>query len=346
MNRMAPIHEKVVTPASSSAASNNPVTPLKEQQLLRVKNAAREARKAGSRTSSISGPDQYKDGVAASVWEEYIGENRESRYREWLISTLRKHGAVRILDVACGTGVDSRMLVSAGFHVTSCDLSNNMLQKARDTKAKKNLKNWEIHLADWCKLPQQLGPEVHHDFDAVICMGNSFAHLPDELDKQEKQELAISNFREMLRPGGILIIDHRNFDYIVANGKAPSKNIYYQSTWQTQVDTSFERNDLGEVTNIILDYAMTVPLEVQIKMGLDLDGSHDQVTFQLTYFPHYLSKFSRLLRRVFGLTIDDATAPHDISGDFLPLDVAHDPAYYIHVITKEKTIESSDGCER
>ena len=32
----------------------------------------------------------------------------------------------------------------------------------------------------------------------------------------------------MLRPGGILIIDHRNFDYIVKNGKSPSKNIYYQ----------------------------------------------------------------------------------------------------------------------
>lgn len=335
---MAPIQEKI--------ASNSPVAPLRDQQLLRVKNAAKEARKGGSRTSSISAPDQYKDGVAASVWEEYIGENRESRYKEWLISTLRKHGAVKLLDVACGTGVDSRMLVAAGFHVTSCDLSNNMLQKAKDTKAKKSLKNWEIHQADWCKLPEQLGAGVAHDFDAVICMGNSFAHLPDELNKQEKQELAIKNFREMLRPGGILIIDHRNFDYIVANGKSPSKNIYYQSTWQTQVDTSFERNSSGDVTNIILDYAMTVPLDVQVKMGLDLDGSHDQITFQLTYYPHYLSSFSRLLRRVFQYSIDDATAPHQISGDFLPLEDAADPAYFIHVITKEKTIESVDGCER
>lgn len=334
---MAPVHEKV--------ASNSPVAPIRDQQLLKVKNAAKEARKAGSRTSSISAPDQYVDGVAASVWEEYIGENRESRYRDWLVSTLRKHGAVKILDVACGTGVDSRMLVAAGFHVTSCDLSNNMLQKARDTKAKKNLKNWEIHQADWCKLPQQLGP-VDHDFDAVICMGNSFAHLPDELNKQEKQELAITNFREMLRPGGILIIDHRNFDYIVKNGKSPSKNIYYQSTWQTQVETSFDKNTSGEVTNIILDYSMTVPLEVQVKMGLDLDGSHDQVTFQLTYFPHYLESFKRLLRRVFQLKIDDVTAPHQICGDFLPLEDATDPAYFIHVITKEKSIESLDSCER
>lgn len=31
----------------------------------------------------------------------------------------------------------------------------------------------------------------------------------------------------MLKPGGILIIDHRNYDYILDTGKTPAKNIYY-----------------------------------------------------------------------------------------------------------------------
>lgn len=339
-----------MAPIKDPVAANTPVAPLVDQRILKAKAAAKELRAKSERTSSISAPDQYKDGVAASVWEEYIGENRESRYRDWLVSTLKSHNVVRILDVACGTGVDSRMLVAAGFHVTSCDLSDNMLQKARETKAKKNLKNWEIHQADWCKLSEQLGPEVKRDFDAVICMGNSFAHLPDELDKQEKQHLAISNFREMLKPGGVLIIDHRNFDYIVAHGKSPSKNIYYQSTWQTVVETSFERNEANNVTNIILDYFMTVPRQVQTKMGLDLDGSHDQVTFKLTYYPHYLSSFKRLLRSAFRYPVDDAAAaavPHQISADFVPLEDATDPAYFIHVIGKQKAGESAvDGCDR
>jgi len=38
--------------------------------------------------------DQYKDGIAASVWEAYIGEDRESRYKEWLVQTLRLHNCV------------------------------------------------------------------------------------------------------------------------------------------------------------------------------------------------------------------------------------------------------------
>ena len=33
----------------------------------------------------------------------------------------------------------------------------------------------------------------------------------------------------MLKPGGVLIIDHRNYDYILKHGRAPKKNIYYNS---------------------------------------------------------------------------------------------------------------------
>lgn len=59
-------------------------------------------------------------------------------------------------------------------------------------------------------------------------MGNSFAHLPDFDGNQTNHILAIRNFHSFLRPGGILIIDHRNYDHIVNGGKAPMKNIYYQ----------------------------------------------------------------------------------------------------------------------
>ena len=64
-------------------------------------------------------------------------------------------------------------------------------------------------------------------FDAIICMGNSFAHLPDFSGDQHDQRSAISNFHSLLKPGGILVIDHRNYDYILEYGKAPTNNIYY-----------------------------------------------------------------------------------------------------------------------
>lgn len=50
---------------------------------------------------------------------------------------------------------------------------------------------------------------------------------------QSDQKLALQNIASMVRPGGILIIDHRNYDYILETGRAPQgKNIYYKvTTW-------------------------------------------------------------------------------------------------------------------
>lgn len=46
---------------------------------------------------------------------------------------------------------------------------------------------------------------------------------------QSDQKLALYNIAGMVRPGGILIIDHRNYDYILETGRAPQgKNIYYK----------------------------------------------------------------------------------------------------------------------
>jgi len=64
-------------------------------------------------------------------------------------------------------------------------------------------------------------------FDAVLCLGNSFAHLPDFEGSLLNQRLSLRNFKELLKPGGILVIDHRNYDEILTSGQVPSKNIYY-----------------------------------------------------------------------------------------------------------------------
>ena len=64
-------------------------------------------------------------------------------------------------------------------------------------------------------------------YDAILCMGNSFAHLPDYYGDQRDHLVAIKQFYNLLKPGGMLFIDHRNYDYILDFGKAPTHNIYY-----------------------------------------------------------------------------------------------------------------------
>lgn len=38
---------------------------------------------------------------------------------------------------------------------------------------------------------------------------------------------ALSNFERCVKPGGLLLIDHRNYDYIIKHGNAPIHCMYY-----------------------------------------------------------------------------------------------------------------------
>lgn len=86
-----------------------------------------------------------------------------------------------------------------------------------------------IEEGNWLSLSETIPvpPSTPDGFDAIICMGNSFAHLPDAHGDQREHRAAIENFRDLLRPGGVLVIDHRNYDHILDKGFAPKKNIYY-----------------------------------------------------------------------------------------------------------------------
>merc|ERR1712098_109519 len=109
------------------------------------------------------------------------------------------------------------------------------------------------------------------------------------------------NFASMLKPGGILIIDHRNYDYILKHGRAPKKNIYYNSQHIQKITTQiiYENN---EPRQIVLNYKM------------DVEGDGD---------------FTNLLKGIFG----DNTS-YQRYADFKPLSEEPDPAFYVHVIEK------------
>ncbi|GBP03246.1 Glycine N-methyltransferase [Eumeta japonica] len=76
--------------------------------------------------------DQYADRKFASIWTKFVGDGNEriGKYKDFLIGLLKMHNCVTILDAACGTGIDSMMLVDEGFKVVSVDASDQMLKHA------------------------------------------------------------------------------------------------------------------------------------------------------------------------------------------------------------------------
>ncbi|XP_053568765.1 glycine N-methyltransferase [Bombina bombina] len=235
-------------------------------------------------------PDQYADGRAAKVWHYYIGDKRSrtDEYRNWILSLLQQHNCHTVLDVACGTGVDSEMLVEEGFSVVSVDASDKMLKYALKTR--------------WNRRKEP-----------------AF----DKWGDQSDHRLALSNIAGMVRPGGIFIIDHRNYDYILSTGCAPQgKNIYYKSDLTQDITTSvlWVNNKPHMVT---LDYTVQVPTPGETQPELS--------KFRLSYYPHRLDTFSALLHKAFG-----GKCEHKVYGDFLPYNPGQDtaPCYFIHVVKK------------
>lgn len=291
----------------------------------------------------VSGiPDQYADGKAARVWQHYIGghKKRTESYREFFCNLLNENGIRHILDVACGTGVDSIMLLENNFKVTSTDASDKMLKQAWKIRWQRRKEeafdNWEIEEGNWLSLQETQITVPEGGFDAVICLGNSFAHLPDFQGDLSNQKLAIENFKDMLKPGGVLFIDHRNYDAILDTGKAPSKNLYYNSDCIEGIKTSVLYVD-GRESMITLDYTvdpskasedfMEEGEEPKAKKRKSTDGEVSK--FRLSYCPLRLKTFRSLLKGIFGEEVR-----HEVFGDFEPLGKVELPAYYVHMIWK------------
>lgn len=281
-------------------------------------------RSLGTATAGLS--DQYADGKAAKVWALYIGDisSRTDNYRQFITSLLEARGIKTVLDAACGTGVDSVMLLEEGFSVTSSDASDKMLKAAHKTRWERRREpafdSWVIEEANWLSLVDDLRDVVPTGgFDAVVCLGNSFAHLPDWHGDQRDHRTCFANFAELVRPGGLFIIDHRNYDYILKHGHAQQKNIYYSGTHIKDIKTSVLL--VSNKPNLItLDYYMDVE---------DIPGLEDSNHFRLSYYPHTLNGFTSLIREAFG-----ETAKHEVFADFKRTEEEPEPSFYIHVVEK------------
>ena len=113
----------------------------------------------------------------------------------------------RVLDAACGTGQHVLALVGRGFAAAGADLSPAMIEKARQNAAQAG--RWaRFEAAGFGELAQTFG---QYSFNALLCLGNSLPHL---LSPQALQE-ALLDFSRVLAPGGLLILQNRNFEAVM-----------------------------------------------------------------------------------------------------------------------------------
>lgn len=124
----------------------------------------------------------------------------------WLVEV----GARRVLDAACGTGWHALALAQRGFEVTGTDLSPGMIARARGNAAREGVAV-DFAVAAFQELPRVLAQK----FDAVLCLGNSLPHVTEE----EELFASVAGMGEVLKEGGRLLLQNRNFTKVLAEGE-------------------------------------------------------------------------------------------------------------------------------
>lgn len=125
----------------------------------------------------------------------------------FLQKQLNESNAHRVLDAACGTGMHAIALAKQGFQVAGADLSAKMIERS-EANAKEAGVSVQFKAAGFGELSAAFGRQ---SFDALLCLGNSLPHLLSANDLQK----ALVDFANCLKPGGILILQNRNFDAVM-----------------------------------------------------------------------------------------------------------------------------------
>lgn len=141
----------------------------------------------------------YIDHYAIDAFDITTTENMRhflrhtERRRLQVISRLvPKDGISRVLDIGCGIGELSEMLVNRGLSVISTDLGFDSIARASSRIKKKNLKISFVQ-GDIYRLPYD-----DHSFDVVVA-----SEVVEHLDRPQE---AILDVARVLRPGGYFIV--------------------------------------------------------------------------------------------------------------------------------------------
>jgi SAM-dependent methyltransferase len=254
----------------------------------------------GKNPISVRDTDHYTAEYVHSFvekWDELIDwERRREGEGTFFVEQLKKHGCKTVLDVATGTGFHSVHLLREGFDVTSVDGSPAMLAKAFENARNDGFIMKTVH-ADW----RWLNKDLHGQFDAVVCLGNSFTHLFKEQDRRK----ALAEFYAALNHDGILILDQRNYDSILDNGFS-TKHTYYYCGESVKAEPVHMDDGLAR-------FEYTFP---------------DDSKYHLNMFPLRQAYTRKLLHEVGYQRIETY-------GDFEETYQQEEPDFFVHVASKE-----------
>lgn len=192
-------------PASARAKPPPPAAPRGEPQVKRPPPPP---------TTAKLDEDRQKRKQVRQWWERFFSDDylmtvlppsaaHIARQVDFVEASLGLSKGATILDVGCGLGLHAIELTKRGYLVVGLDLSLAMITRAAEAAQDQSLKINFIH-ADIREM------EFDGAFDGVFCMGTTFGFFDEEANRD-----VLSRLLHAMRPGGRMLLDVVNRDYVV-----------------------------------------------------------------------------------------------------------------------------------
>lgn len=119
------------------------------------------------------------------------------RYNRWILRSFERFLGERTLEVGCGTGNFTRLLLERSAHVTAIDIDPQYVAHTQARILPPNGKTLHVACQDlFCRDAQAAWPAG--SFDSVVML-NVLEHL-------RQDRVAVTRLRAQLKPGGRLIV--------------------------------------------------------------------------------------------------------------------------------------------
>jgi SAM-dependent methyltransferase len=138
---------------------------------------------------------------------------REVDFLERVFSQCSQVSVRRVLDVGCGTGIHSIELARRGYEVLGVDLSQKMIEVAREKSRAAGVTGVYFLQADATRL------EFEEEFDAVIAMYGVISYFTCDENLLE----FLRSLRRALKKGGVFVFDTWNLTGVLY------KRVFYET---------------------------------------------------------------------------------------------------------------------
>ncbi len=218
------------------------------------------------------------------AYDLFFNEDFEKDCMSFYKDLFAKKGIKDVFDCTVGTGKMTIPLAKLGYNVTGTDINRYMIKKAKQNFAKAEIM---ANLSE-CNI-LELSTKMKRQFDCVLSTGNSLGHL-----NGEELVTAIQQMDALVKPGGYLYIDSKNWDLVIQRQQRfylfnpivrDKGRVNYIQVWDYNKDDSITFNFLmfEEIDNKIVTkrqfYEMYYPFKTEVLIHILEQLNYENISF-------------------------------------------------------------------